>query len=61
MRVHNVIIWPNGMLMVFDEHGQQIPALQGRITDYEVFKNLALAMDPETKIEFGDWPEHADK
>jgi hypothetical protein len=33
-------IFPNGMLMVFDQHGKQIPELQGKAT--EVLQRLLI-------------------
>lgn len=31
LHVEMVIVWSNGMVVVFDERGEQMPALQGRL------------------------------
>lgn len=46
------IVWQNGMLMVFDQHGQQVPEYQGEAN--ENLKSL-LADYPDCEITGGIW------
>ncbi len=50
MMIKHVIILVNGMVMVFDEKGKQIPEYQGFIL--EVAANLAKDCDKDTKFSF---------
>lgn len=52
--IKDVILWQNGMVMVFDEKGQQIPEYQGRVEDVKesidkVFKGRWTNGDWKTK------------
>lgn len=51
--IDTVVLWANGMVTVFDEHGEQIPEHQGRWQDVE-----ARILDhdtPGTKYRYGVW------
>lgn len=53
MKITQVTLWSNGMLMVFGDDGQQVPEYQGRAIEH-----LAplLAAAPETcRWQIGDW------
>jgi len=52
MAVRTVFVFPNGNVAVCDEHGQQIPELQGRFT--EVYKEILRRKDDNTV--FHGWP-----
>ena len=49
MVVKSVLIFKNGMAMVFDEKGKQIPRLQGPI--FEVIEKIAQDADENTEFE----------
>ncbi len=49
--IKSAIKAPNGMVMVFDENGEQIPEYQGR---YEKVKHRVLR-DAPSKAIFGRW------
>lgn len=48
VRITTVIEWQNGMVMVFDQHGQQMPEYQGRAAEVRE-KILAAAPNVEWK------------
>ena len=51
--IKDVIKFQNGMVMVFDEKGEQLPQYQGR---YEEVKDKILADAPESaKFSHGVW------
>lgn len=52
--IKHVIVWQNGMVMVFDEWGQQIPEYQGRWED----KRDVIERDKpaDVQIEHQNWP-----
>lgn len=51
--IGKVYFWENGMLMVFDENGEQLPEFQGRNTT-ELLNKIEKAADDKTKwIGFG--------
>lgn len=51
--INKVIIWQNGMVMVFDENGEQFPEYQGK--KEEVLEKI-LKDKPETvEIEHQIW------
>ena len=52
MIVVRAILWSNGMVMAFDESGQQVPDYQGR--GAEVIPRLRRKY-PDLKIEGMDW------
>lgn len=54
MAIKEVILWQNGMLMVFDENGQQVPEYQGPVD--KVGEKLA-AMFPRERWKRGSWRE----
>lgn len=58
MRASEVYIWSNGNVMVFDDHGNQIPKLQGTVFDLAMVK---AASDRDTEFYFGRWDEGAVK
>lgn len=51
LHITSVILWTNGMVMVFDEQGQQMPELQG------VFEVVASRINAVFRgpWEYGDW------
>lgn len=53
MSLAAVYLWPNGMVMAFDDAGNQIPELQGRLD--EVKEKIARAITPETRFPAGRW------
>ncbi len=46
------ILWTNGQVMAFDEHGQQVPEYQG--TGYEMIPKIRKD-HPDCPIMAGDW------
>jgi hypothetical protein len=55
VKVATAYLWANGMVMAFDDKGQQISELQG--PKEEVFSKLMAAIDKNTKLEgFGEHP-----
>lgn len=52
--VSKLVVWSNGMVMCFDEHGQQMPGFQGPINEV-----LERALDQVKRdggeCEIGDW------
>ena len=57
MKVEKAIIFTNGMIMAFDEQGEQIPKCQGCILDIKVVKNLNKYCDEDTIFSFAKWKE----
>jgi hypothetical protein len=59
--VSTVYLWQNGLTMVFDEDGQQIPELQDKVSP-ELVRRIQRASTPRTKwVGFGEdgpavWP-----
>lgn len=56
MRVKDVFRFPNGMVAVLDEHGEQISQLQGRFED--VKQKVEAAADEQT--EWNGWDRRED-
>lgn len=57
MKIKQAIKWQNGMVMVFDDKGQQVPELQG---PYEEVREKVLAVaDKSTKFDHGVWMDGA--
>lgn len=59
--VRTAYLWQNGMTMVFDEHGEQIPALQDQVSPQLVAEIRARADAATEWIGFGEdgravWP-----
>lgn len=54
MAIRNVYVWDNGMVMVFDENGQQMPDYQARID--EVWSEIERDKDSDT-VFHGRWPD----
>lgn len=54
-KIAEVILWTNGMVMVFDVDGKQIHYLQGYFND--VHDIILAAVNPDTKYFFGKWHE----
>jgi hypothetical protein len=52
-RIAHVIRFTNGMVMVFDEQGEQMPEYQGRFED--VRQKLMDATDNLTLFQEADW------
>lgn len=51
--IHQVVLYSNGMVMVFDYNGEQIPELQGRFLDV---RGLILKLvNDTTEFYIGDW------
>ena len=53
--IKKAILWTNGMVMVFDEKGEQMPEYQGQYS--EVKDKILKASTPETVFTFGQWNE----
>ena len=53
--VKSCTIWTNGIVMSFDEKGEQIPEYQGFILD--IAEKLKIGCDENTKWSFGKWDE----
>jgi hypothetical protein len=56
MNVVRAVLWTNGMVMAFDERGEQVPDYQGRRQDV---LPLLLRDYPDLKIEGMDWTADA--
>ncbi len=54
-RIKKCVIWTNGMVLSFDENGNQIPDCQGFIL--EISEKLRINCDEDTKFSFGKWDE----
>ena len=50
--ITTVIEWQNGMVMVFDQNGEQMPEFQGRVTDV---KDKIVAAAPGVVWEKRRW------
>jgi len=46
-------LWTNGIVTCFDEHGEQIPRLQGKFED--VKDSIERESTDDTIFEFGKW------
>ena len=55
--VEECSIWTNGMVISFDEKGEQIPEYGGFILD--IAEKLKVGCDENTKWIFGEWGEWA--
>ncbi len=55
-RITNVYVWSNGMAMVFDQDGQQMPAFQGLYAEVKQKIAQAGGMVP---IQHKVWPTDA--
>lgn len=53
--VSTATIWTNGMVMCFDEKGEEIPEYEGFILD--IADKLKDNCDENTKFSFGKWQE----
>lgn len=53
MHIREVNIFTNGMVMAFDENGQQVAKCQGFI--FEVVKSLVKYCDEKTHFNFMSW------
>lgn len=51
--IAKVILWKNGVVMVFDELGQQMPEYQGTVSD--VATKIMLDSTPRTEFYRGAW------
>lgn len=51
--VKTVILWSNGMVTVFDEHGEQMPSYQGRRS--EALEKLRALDLSQTEFYIGSW------
>jgi len=51
--IDRVILWSNGTVMVFDEHGKQLPEYQGRRK--EAIQKLMDADISDTTFQIGSW------
>jgi hypothetical protein len=49
-----VVRWSNGMVMAFNEYGQQIPELQGVYTE-QLASRIRRETTLETEFSVGDW------
>jgi hypothetical protein len=57
--VEKCTIWTNGMVISFDEKGEQIPECGGFILD--IADKLKACCDENTKWTFGRWTEWAEE
>ena len=48
------IAWQNGMVMTFDEHGEQVPEYQGWLS--QVYEPLLRNAPEDVKLYMGTWP-----
>lgn len=56
--ITNVYIWDNGMVMVFDQVGQQMPDYQGHVDEV---RSKIIADSPESaKLFVGRWREYVE-
>lgn len=55
MEVKDVILWSNGMVMVLNKCGDQIPELQGRYLDRR--EAILDAADRHTKFYLSKWSD----
>jgi hypothetical protein len=53
MKPWRIILWDNGMVMVFDALGNQVPTDQGRWADRRA--ELAVLRETETTWQYGKW------
>ena len=53
MRIRTVILWANGMIMVFNRTGRQMCKWQGRGT--EVADKILAAAPNDTTFNIGEW------
>lgn len=53
--IKEVIKWQNGMVMVFNGVGQQVPVYQGRYE--EVKEKILRDAPPQAKFFHGNWPQ----
>jgi len=53
--ITKVIVWQNGMVMVFDQHGQQMPDYQG--PKEEVWEKIQRDKPPQVHAENKQWRE----
>lgn len=53
--IAKVIFWSNGMVMVFDERGQQLPDYQGR--KWEHLVSILRDAPPACQFQEGNWNE----
>jgi hypothetical protein len=51
--VKSCTIWTNGIVMSFDEKGEQVPGYQGFILD--IAEKLKIGCDENTKWTLGKW------
>lgn len=51
----NVVLWSNGMVMVFDKEGEQLPHLQGRLDKVRV--PVLSATTKDACFFRGVWPQ----
>lgn len=51
--IAEIIVWSNGMVMTFDDLGQQMPDYQGRASD--VLEKALAAADEGTTLSTSDW------
>lgn len=52
--IASVTVWENGMVLVFDEEGQQMPEYQGNEND--VMERILKDKPNYVKIEHRSWP-----
>jgi hypothetical protein len=60
LHVEMVIAWSNGVVMVFDDRGEQMPALQGRLVEKRaliqaVYNGVWYAGDWQEWLRRGIW------
>lgn len=53
--IAKVIFWSNGIVMVFDEEGQQMPDYQGKKVD--MLASILKDAPPSCQFQGGNWSE----
>lgn len=51
--IDRIVLWSNGVVMVFDEHGKQIPEYQGKRK--QVAEKLKDADLSQASFQIGSW------
>ena len=55
MKLIDVYIYTNGMVIAFNAEGKQIPKCQGFIFEDEIIENLRKYADENTHFFFSEW------
>lgn len=55
--IKEIYIWTNGMIMAFNEYGEQEPKCQGFLFERRVSDNIKKMADKNTQFYFGNWAD----